>query len=238
VTPRPQRTGGRSMRAAMSSWAAELHQRRRRRGQAAGAGLGRRRRGRRRRQPGRRAAGPAAPGGRRAGLRQQRDNVRLLAPADGVVTSRDAEPGSTVVAGQAVLRLIEPGVAVGQGAAGPGRSAGLAPGCRLRSCCARTRAAPCRQGGPGRGLSDSVTEERVALVSLRHAARRPVGGRTGRGDADAAGHRAGRAAAQRRLQRQAGAGRRLADRRRQPALRAGAHRRRRAWTARCRCSTA
>ena len=35
----------------------------------------------------------------RAGLRQQRANVRLLAPADGVVTSRDAEPGSTVVAG-------------------------------------------------------------------------------------------------------------------------------------------
>ena len=45
----------------------------------------------------------------RAGLRQQRDNVRLLAPADGVVISRDSEVGSTVVAGQAVLRLIEPG---------------------------------------------------------------------------------------------------------------------------------
>lgn len=44
----------------------------------------------------------------RAGLRQQRDNVRLLAPADGMVSSRDAETGSTVVAGQAVLRLIEP----------------------------------------------------------------------------------------------------------------------------------
>ncbi|MEI2679208.1 MAG: efflux RND transporter periplasmic adaptor subunit [Burkholderiaceae bacterium] len=44
----------------------------------------------------------------RAGLRQQRDNVRLLAPAAGVVISRDAEAGSTVVAGQAVLRLIEP----------------------------------------------------------------------------------------------------------------------------------
>ena len=42
----------------------------------------------------------------RAGLRQQRANVRLLAPADGVVTSRDAEPGSTVVAGQAVLRVL------------------------------------------------------------------------------------------------------------------------------------
>jgi HlyD family secretion protein len=36
----------------------------------------------------------------RAALLQQRANVRLLAPADGVVTSRDAEAGSTVVAGQ------------------------------------------------------------------------------------------------------------------------------------------
>ena len=36
----------------------------------------------------------------RAGLKQQRDNVRLLAPADGLVVSRDAEMGSTVVAGR------------------------------------------------------------------------------------------------------------------------------------------
>jgi HlyD family secretion protein len=44
----------------------------------------------------------------RAALQQQRGNVRLLAPADGVVTNRDAEAGSTVVAGQPVLRLIDP----------------------------------------------------------------------------------------------------------------------------------
>jgi HlyD family secretion protein len=44
----------------------------------------------------------------RAGLREQRDNARLLAPADSVVISRDAEPGSTVVAGQPVVKLIEP----------------------------------------------------------------------------------------------------------------------------------
>ncbi|MBP6484451.1 MAG: efflux RND transporter periplasmic adaptor subunit, partial [Rhodoferax sp.] len=40
----------------------------------------------------------------RAALQQQRGNVRLFAPADGVVTTRDAEAGSTVVAGQPVLR--------------------------------------------------------------------------------------------------------------------------------------
>lgn len=35
----------------------------------------------------------------RAALAQQRGNVRLLAPAAGVVTTREAEPGTTVVAG-------------------------------------------------------------------------------------------------------------------------------------------
>jgi HlyD family secretion protein len=39
------------------------------------------------------------------GAQQQRGNLRLVAPADGIVTARDAEQGSTVVAGQAVLRL-------------------------------------------------------------------------------------------------------------------------------------
>ena len=39
------------------------------------------------------------------GLRQQRNNLRLLAPHDGVVISRDAEAGSTVIAGQAVVKV-------------------------------------------------------------------------------------------------------------------------------------
>lgn len=42
------------------------------------------------------------------GLRAQRGNLRLVAPVDGVVTLRDAEPGTTVVAGQAVVELIDP----------------------------------------------------------------------------------------------------------------------------------
>ena len=63
------------------------------------------------------AAGAALSGARRelarldadiGGAQQQRGNMRLSAPVDGVVTSRDAEPGSTVVAGQAVLKLIDP----------------------------------------------------------------------------------------------------------------------------------
>ena len=44
----------------------------------------------------------------RAALAEQRGNLRLVAPAAALVSSREAEPGSTVVAGQAVLRLVDP----------------------------------------------------------------------------------------------------------------------------------
>jgi HlyD family secretion protein len=37
----------------------------------------------------------------------QRANLRLLAPVDALVVSRDAEPGSTLVAGQAVVEVID-----------------------------------------------------------------------------------------------------------------------------------
>ena len=103
----------------------------------------------------------------RAGLRQQRDNVRLLAPGGGVVVSRDAEPGSTVVAGQPVLRLIEPSSLWVRVRLDQGRSAGLAVGLpaqiSLRSNPGRTLA-----GRVARveAVSDSVTEERVAQVSF------------------------------------------------------------------------
>lgn len=41
-------------------------------------------------------------------LLAQRRNLNLVAPADGLVTLRDAEPGTTVVAGQAVVEMIDP----------------------------------------------------------------------------------------------------------------------------------
>lgn len=44
----------------------------------------------------------------REALIAQRSDMRLVAPVDGVVVLRDAEPGSTVVAGQAVVELIDP----------------------------------------------------------------------------------------------------------------------------------
>ncbi len=101
----------------------------------------------------------------RAGLHQQRDNVRLLAPASGLVVSRDGEPGSTVVAGQAVMRLIDPASVWIRLRLDQSRSAGLATGLPA-SIVLRSAAG---QATPGKVvrvemLSDSITEERSALV--------------------------------------------------------------------------
>ena len=103
----------------------------------------------------------------RAGLRQQRANVRLLAPADGVVTSREAEPGSTVVAGQAVLRVIEPSSLWVKVRLDQGRSAGLVAGLPAQVVLRSNPGLPVA-GKVARveAVSDSVTEERVAQVSL------------------------------------------------------------------------
>ena len=41
-------------------------------------------------------------------LRTQRGSLRLVAPVDGIVTAREVEPGTTVVAGQAVVEVVDP----------------------------------------------------------------------------------------------------------------------------------
>jgi HlyD family secretion protein len=99
------------------------------------------------------------------GIDQVRNSLKLLSPIDGVVTAREAEPGTTVVAGQAVLRLVDPaalwvrarvdqaraqGVAVGQAAEIVLRSA---PGVALPGKVARIEL-----------QSDAVTEERLVSV--------------------------------------------------------------------------
>lgn len=103
----------------------------------------------------------------RAALRQQRQNVRLLAPSDGVVTSREAEPGSTVVAGQAVLRVIEPASLWVRLRLDQGRSSGLTAGLPAQIVL-RSNPGQAIAGKVARveAVSDSVTEERVAQVSF------------------------------------------------------------------------
>jgi HlyD family secretion protein len=96
---------------------------------------------------------------------RQRSSLKLVSPIDGIITAREAEPGSTVVAGQAVMRLVDPnrlwvrarvdqaraqGVQVGQTADIVLRST---PGVAL----------------PGKVMridlqSDAVTEERIVNV--------------------------------------------------------------------------
>ncbi|MDD2809965.1 efflux RND transporter periplasmic adaptor subunit [Rhodoferax sp.] len=103
----------------------------------------------------------------RAALAQQRDNVRLFAPADAVVTSRDAEAGSTVVAGQPVLRLIDPGSLWVKMRVDQGRSAGLATGLKAQVVL-RSKPKQPQAGQLARieWLADSVTEERIAQVAF------------------------------------------------------------------------
>lgn len=103
----------------------------------------------------------------RAALLQQRQNLRLLATHGGVVLTRDAEPGSTVVAGQPVLRVVEPGSLWVKARFDQGRSAGLAPGLAA-SIVLRSRADRALSGKVSRVelQGDSVTEERIAQISF------------------------------------------------------------------------
>jgi HlyD family secretion protein len=103
----------------------------------------------------------------RAGLQQQRDNIRLRASQDGIVLARDAEPGSTVVAGQAVLRLIDPASLWVKARFDQGRSAGLAAGLPAEVVL-RSNPATTLRGSVARVdlQGDSITEERLAQIAL------------------------------------------------------------------------
>jgi HlyD family secretion protein len=103
----------------------------------------------------------------RAALAQQRGNLKLVAPAAAVVTARDAEAGTTVLAGQAVLRLMDPASLWVKLRVDQGRSAGLAPGLVARIAL-RSRPGELLPGKVARveALADSVTEERLAMVAF------------------------------------------------------------------------
>ena len=103
----------------------------------------------------------------REAAREQRDNMKLLAPVDGVVTARIAEPGSTVVAGQAVVRMFDPRSLWITTRLDQSRSAGLVAGLSAKI---RLRSAP-HVFVPGRVVriepaGDSITEEHIAQVKF------------------------------------------------------------------------
>ncbi len=103
----------------------------------------------------------------RAAAQRLRASARLVAPAAALVTSRDAEPGSTVVAGQAVVRAIDPAALWIRVRIDQGRSTGLVKGLSARIVL-RSRPGTVLDGMVERveSVSDSVTEERLAIVSF------------------------------------------------------------------------
>ena len=98
---------------------------------------------------------------------QLRNSLKLVSPIDGVVVAREAEPGTTAVAGQAVLRLVDPAhlwvrARVDQARA-QGVLVGQAADIELRSAPGTTM--------PGKVVrielqSDAVTEERIINVAF------------------------------------------------------------------------
>ena len=101
----------------------------------------------------------------RAGVTAQQRHLRMIAPSDGLVTQRLADPGSTVVAGQTVVEVVDPAslwinVRLDQISA-HGLAANLPARVLLRSRAGHTLAGRVLRVEP---LADSVTEETLAKV--------------------------------------------------------------------------
>ncbi len=100
-----------------------------------------------------------------AGLTKNREHLRLVSPVAGVVAARLAEPGSTVVAGESVLQVIDPATLWLHVRIDQGRSAGLAAGLPA-DIALRSRPGETFHGRVARVdlLGDAVAEERIANV--------------------------------------------------------------------------
>ncbi|MBL0162089.1 MAG: efflux RND transporter periplasmic adaptor subunit [Xanthomonadales bacterium] len=97
----------------------------------------------------------------------QRGNLRLLAPVDGLVVSRDIEPGTTVVAGQAVIEIIDTSSLWINARFDQISAAGLATGLPARITL-RSRRDASFDGQVARvePLADAVTEETLAKIAF------------------------------------------------------------------------
>jgi HlyD family secretion protein len=102
-----------------------------------------------------------------AGVGKLRAQARLTSPVDGVVSARLVEPGTTIVAGQAVLRVIDPATLwikarIDQGQAG-GVRLGQPADIVLRSDPGRSYRGEVQRVD---WVSDAVTEERIVNVGF------------------------------------------------------------------------
>ncbi|MBW8294506.1 efflux RND transporter periplasmic adaptor subunit [Sphingopyxis sp.] len=106
-------------------------------------------------------------GSERAALIEQKANLRLIAPRGGLVVRRAAEPGTTVVAGQPVVEIVDPAELWINARFDQTQSGGIAAGLSaltiLRSRPDQPSAGRIERVEP---LADAVTEEVLAKVSL------------------------------------------------------------------------
>ncbi len=102
-----------------------------------------------------------------AGLRAQRTNLQLIAPVAGIVTQRDADPGTTVVAGQSVVEMVDPKSVWINTRFDQVSAAGLGAGLPARIVL-RSRNGEAIQGHVLRvePKADAITEETLAKVSF------------------------------------------------------------------------
>ena len=105
----------------------------------------------------------------RGGLVAQRRHLLLIAPVDGLIVARDVDPGTTVVAGQAVVELIDPDSLWIDVRFDQIRAQGLAAGLPAQIVL-RSRAGVSSTGRVLRvePLADAVTEEILAKVVFEH----------------------------------------------------------------------
>lgn len=100
-------------------------------------------------------------------LVKQQANLRLIAPVDGLVVARRAEPGATVVAGQPVVEMVDPaGLWINarfDQLSATGLRADLSAQVELRSEAGRKRRGKVLRVEP---LADAVTEEMLAKIAF------------------------------------------------------------------------
>ena len=108
-----------------------------------------------------------------AGTAKLRAQARLTSPVDGIVSARLVEPGTTVVAGQAVVQLIDPASLWVRARIDQGQAGGVRAG-QPAEIVLRSDPKTVHRGEVQRvdWVSDAVTEERIVNVGF---AARPEG---------------------------------------------------------------
>ncbi len=102
-----------------------------------------------------------------AGVGKLRAQMRLVSPVDGVVSARLVEPGTTVVAGQAVVQVIDPASLWVKARIDQGQAGGVRVG-QPAEIVLRSSPGSVRPGLVQRVdlVSDAVTEERIVNVGF------------------------------------------------------------------------